>query len=394
MAVTYASQDRQLFLFVDGNRHGPQIIAPTRDVTGHVIRIGSVAMDDAANETEHFAGLISEVRFYQRALTTAEIAGLPSQEPGGKPPLAQWRLREGGGRIARDQTGHGHGGRLDDGPASSPSVPSANDEKVAKLSSPSDSEDARPIKGNPPPDGENRGGRELVGNLVQAEVKADDSPEGILKKHGLKAKGHLYVSETEDDVQTKVTETLLLAGSIQYHLMQKRAAMNAALRPQMINELEFSIAAYQSEIEMTDQNLKAIQRFRGQFYNILEQARFNDLEAYKSRLQGELGQANGFLKDLKSQPSNAQWTQQAEESAIADQKSYDQALRELRELVNATTRRIDDLKTKQEIKKALVSRGKDAKKTIKLGPSPEFMKNVGELEKLERDGRRGGKRGK
>jgi hypothetical protein len=44
--------------------------------------------------------------------------------------------------------------------------------------------------------------------------------------------------------------------------------------------------------------------------------------------------------------------------------------------------------------KALDACRKTAKKPIKLESSPEFAKNVAELEKLERDGWRGGNGGR
>jgi hypothetical protein len=394
VAVTYTSQDRQLILFVDRVAHRPKTVAPKRDVKGHVIQIGSPATDVSADELDHFTGLISEVCFYQRALTSAEIDGLPWQEPFGKLPLARWKLREGGGRLFRDQTTHGHDGTLEDGAVSTAVVLAANDEKVAKGSSPFDSKNASPTNGNRLPDGDDRMGREFVGNDVQEEKKADDSPQGILKKHGLKAKGELYVPETEDDVKRKVTDCLHLAGKLRFHLMQKRAAQDAELRPQMIFALEQRIPECQIEIQSTDQEMKSIPKFRGQFYNIEAESLFNQLSAWKGRLEEELRQANSFLNVLRSKGTNLEWTQRNQEYANADLKSYDEALRESRKLVDASKRKIHDLKKNEEVMKALDACRKTAKKPIKLESSPEFAKNVAELEKLERDGWRGGNGGR
>jgi hypothetical protein len=393
VAVTYACQNRQLCLVVDGKSHRPTTVEHQRDVTGHVIRIGSAATNVAASENEHFAGLISEVRFYQRALTAAEIAGLPSQEPIGKLPLAQWRLREGGGRSIRDQTEHGHVGTLEDGAVSNAAVLAAKDTRTAHVSAPYVPENGRPPNENPLPDGEDRGGREVTGNEAQDQVKDDDSPEGILKQHGLKAKGELYVPATEHDVKRKVTESLHLAGKLQFHLMQKQAAMNAELRPAMIERLEFRIADCQAAIQLTNQNITAIPKHRGQFWNIQAEELFNQLTVYKSGLEEELRQADRFLRDLKSPRAIPQWNQRNEELAKADQKSYDKTLREARELVNASNRKIHELTKNEQIMKALAACGKNAKKPLKLGWSPEFAKNVAELEKLESEGWRGWKRG-
>ncbi len=396
VAVTYTSKDHRLFLFIDGIRHNPRIIKIKKDDAGHIVRIGSFAADGADIEDEHFVGRISEVSFFQRALTTEEIDELSSRQPDGNLPLARWKLNEVGGKFVKDLSLHNHRGTLEDRAVPNAAMVAANDTEAVKASASFGSESTEPASGNSPPDGQNRRVGDFARKKVQEEVKADDGPEGILKKYGLKAKGQLYVAESEDDVQMTVTESLLMAGTLEYHLNKKQAALNADLRPAWINQLEVGISEHQRLIQLAEQEMNAIQnhKFRGRFFNLEEETLFNDLTVYKARLQVELNQANGFLHELKSQQANLQWNQRDEESLKGDQKAYDQALGESRDLVNTTNRKYDELKKNDEVKKALVARGKDAKKTIKLGPSPEFVKNVGELEKLERDGRRGGKRGK
>ena len=396
VAVTFTSKARQLCLFVDGMRFGPRIIQSVNDVTGHVVRIGSPATDIAAHENEHFAGLISEVRFYQRALTEAEIAGLPAREPVGKLPLARWKLNEGGGKFVKDQTFHNHLGKLEDGAVSIVSVLAANDPEAVKVSATLGSENTHPADGDLAPDGKDREVGVFARNTVQDEVKADNGPEGILKKYGLKAKGQRYAAESEDDVQMKVAECLLLAGTLEYHLNKKRAALNAGLRPAWINQLEVGIFEHKRLIQLAEQEMNAIQnqKFRGRFFNNEHEAIFNDLTVYKARLQEELNQSNGFLRDLKSQPANLQWNQRDEESLRGDQRAYDEALGELRDLVNTTNRKYDELKKNDEVKKALEVCAKNVKQAFRLGPSDKFMKNVGELENLERGAKRTGKKGR
>ena len=390
VAVTYTSQDHQFSLFIDGIHHGPQIVQTKKDMNGHVVRIGSIATEGAANENEHFVGLISEVRFYQRALTMAEIDGLPLRDPLGKLPLARWKLSDADGKIAGDRTGHGHIGTLEDGAAAL----AGNEVEAVKPSDPSGLEKTRPAIGDPPPVREGRGGAQSVRMMVQEEVKADNSPEGILKKHGLKAKGQLYVHESEDEVQSKVTESLLLAGTKKYHSLKKQAAQNAGLRPQWIFQLEVGIAENKDRIKLIDQDMTGIEnhKFRGRFFNIEEEEYFNELTAFKARLLEELRQAEVFLNDLKSQPANLKWNQRDEESLNADQKAYEQSLVKIREFVDATNRKYEELKKNEEVRKALEGCGRNAKQPFKLGPSDKFTKNVGELEKIERAGKRGGKR--
>ena len=271
---------------------------------------------------------------------------------------------------------------------------SGNEVEAVKPSVPSGLEKTRPAIGDPPPVREGSGGAQSVRIMVHEEVKADNSPEGILKKHGLKPKGQLYVHESEDEVQSKVTENLLLAGTKKYHSLKKQAAQNAGLRPQWIFQLELGIADNKERIKLIDQDMTGIEnhKFRGRFCNIEEEEYFNQLTAFKARLLEELRQAAAFLNDLKSQPANLQWNQRDEESLNADQKAYEQSLVKIREFVDATNRKYDELKKNEEVRKALEGCGRNAKQPFKLGPSDKFTKNVGELEKIERAGKRGGKR--
>ena len=161
VAVTFTSQDRQLALFIDGLRYRPETIKPKKDIEGHVVRIGSIATDAAENENHHFVGLISEINFYQRALTSEEIAGL--HFPHNRPANCPWHdgnlMKQVANSLmikrftiisARSKTG------------------AANDTETLKASASFGSKNTEPADGNSPPFGQDRWAADMFArNKVQ-----------------------------------------------------------------------------------------------------------------------------------------------------------------------------------------------------------------------------------
>lgn len=66
----------------------------------------------------HYAGLIDEVRIWKVARSPKEIARDMNKRPSGRPDglVAYWRMKEGSGQIAADETGNGHDMQLGDTP--------------------------------------------------------------------------------------------------------------------------------------------------------------------------------------------------------------------------------------------------------------------------------------
>jgi hypothetical protein len=66
----------------------------------------------------HLAGLVAKVTLWNRALSQVEVQELMHSQLTGKEPglVAYWPLDEGSGSVAHDRTGHGHDGRLENGP--------------------------------------------------------------------------------------------------------------------------------------------------------------------------------------------------------------------------------------------------------------------------------------
>ena len=113
VALTYAHDDGRVVLFVDGARDGEGKLVTKNDAPNSIVQIGYIAPLEAP--AHYFAGSISEVRFYQRALTVQEIAALAEWEPDGVAAVARWRLDSSAGATIPDETGHGHQGMTEVG---------------------------------------------------------------------------------------------------------------------------------------------------------------------------------------------------------------------------------------------------------------------------------------
>jgi len=215
---------------------------------------------------------------------------------------------------------------------------------------------------------------------------AAPTPEEVLKTHGLRLAGSLYVLELETDVHKKVTEIRQLARKLKWAQTQQRATGSLEQYQQTLKEVGDQIRGYQSEIQAANQRMNQFPRYRrGAFADIYSAQAYSELLAYQNQLQMELSQANGYLNQLKSQPFDAQSKQKIDALVKDDQESYDQALLDLRKLVDSTSEKYAALKEDSTIKKALGSLAKTATIKPKLGPSPQYVTNVKLLDKLEKE---------
>jgi hypothetical protein len=384
VALTYSHENHKVVLYIDGDAKNPQNLAPQGDPTGHVVRIGYTAFG-VPNNQNCFVGWISAVRFYDRALTAAEIAGLASKtEPSGDLPVGQWTLRSRSGASIADESGHGHVGKLEVVPTSEPPLVKQSDRNQRdRAASAAPSANSR----NRVPSAKDEDGkdRDVAANLARKPDRASNDPASVLKRFGLKLKGSLWVLEAEEQVQAKAAETRQLAEKLAYCRMQQQAALNPE---QIAFQYEIAVNDYRSEIQLTDQAMKAIPRWRGQFYNIDAQARHSWLDAYKKQLDAELRQMTSSFNEMKRQGFDRISGDRARAAADEAQRDYDVALREFRQLVDETRKNIGDLSKSNDVKGALDALGKGAKQKPKLGSTPEHHANVQLLEQFEKRNRK------
>ena len=112
VAVVHASDS--LRLYVDGS-----LVALTTGVgslasSTCVLAMGRTSEEPASHDWSYFPGAMSDVRVWNVARTSAQIAGSRSVRLTGSEAglVVYWRLDEGVGDVAQDATGHGHTARL------------------------------------------------------------------------------------------------------------------------------------------------------------------------------------------------------------------------------------------------------------------------------------------
>ncbi len=92
---------------------------------------------------------------------------------------------------------------------------------------------------------------------------AAPSPEDVLKAHGLKLVGSLYVLEAETDVQKKLTELRQVARKLKLAQSRQRATGSPEQYERAINGLSDQIKGYQSEIQATNMQMNQVPRYSG-----------------------------------------------------------------------------------------------------------------------------------
>ncbi len=215
---------------------------------------------------------------------------------------------------------------------------------------------------------------------------AAPTPEEVLKTHGLRLAGSLYVLELETDVQKKATEIRQLARKLKLAKTRQRATGSLEDYQQSIKGLGDQIKGYQSEIQAANQRMNQFPRYRrGAFADTYSAQAYSEIFAYRNQLQMELSQASASLSQLKSQPFDAQSKQKIDTLVRDDQESYDQAVVDLRKLVDAASEKYAELKEDRTIKKALGALATTAKVKPKLGPSPHFAATLKLMEKLDKE---------
>jgi hypothetical protein len=89
VAMTYTCKNRRIVFFIDGKPVSAGIVTQKADSPKSSVRIAYAAPGYPCDQN-FFVGWISEVYFFQRALTKTEIATLGTDEPGVEPAVAHW----------------------------------------------------------------------------------------------------------------------------------------------------------------------------------------------------------------------------------------------------------------------------------------------------------------
>jgi predicted nucleic acid-binding Zn-ribbon protein len=226
----------------------------------------------------------------------------------------------------------------------------------------------------------------LVFGMGLPQRAAASSPEDVLKSHGLRQAGSLYVLDLETEIQTKTTELRQAARKLKVVQARRKAAGSPEQYQQAINELGQEVKAIQSEIRATSVQMNQIPRYTyGRWAFAYSNQAYSQLLAYRNQMQMQLNQVNASLRELNSQPFDVKSKEKLDAAVRDEQQNCDQVLADLRKLVDSASEKYAALRDDSSVTKALHALAKTAKVKPKLGPSPHYQTTVKLLEKLERE---------
>ena len=336
IAMTFNSENRLVRLFVDARPEGQESLAPGSDGPEHTVQIGYTAPGTHC-ESNYFLGQLHDVRFYQRLLTLAEIEKLAAKEPARNRLLAKWALTRTTRRSVHDESGNGHDGTLDDAP--------------------------EPALKNPPAD-EN----------PQEPMHEPESPEEVLKRHGLRRTGDLYVFASEIDLRKKAADIQRLDRELSLARTQQTATGSPEGRQRTIAMLNEEIETCQRDIRSMNQEMQQMPRTRGVLSYSWDAERYPVLVSSRIAVETYLTQIKTYLDDLQSQPFDFQSKQMADSLVNDKQAALKRALDEFGDRLDAMKQEYAQLANAVDIKIALRDVGKIKKFDARLGPSSDFPK--------------------
>jgi hypothetical protein len=214
---------------------------------------------------------------------------------------------------------------------------------------------------------------------------AEGPPTEVLKKHGLKAVGPLYVLDGEAEAKKKFNEYRLISRKLEQALNQQASVVTPQAQQAMIQNLNAQIGQIRGEINAVGQQINRLPKYRGRLVNMFVQQEHAELTAYRNELNASLQQQNALLAQVRSQKLDPKLKDKvdAEVKTLRDQRIM--AARELDMVVKSTREKYANLATDAEVQKAIASLGLTVKPSPHLGPSREFHEIARFAEKFEKD---------
>ena len=223
-------------------------------------------------------------------------------------------------------------------------------------------------------------------------IRAAESPqaaeapqEEVLRKNGLKALGPIYVLEAESDVKKKVGEVKLLSKQWNHARLQQQSVVSAKDHQAMIQGLTGQVNQLRAEINVVNQQMNRLPRYRGRLANNYAQEEYAELVIYRNQLNNTLTQQNLLLGQVRSQPADPKLKQKIDDEVQARYDEYLQAVHDLTQLVTTTKEKYAALAKNDEVTKALAGLDPAIKPRPQLGPSHGFHENVKLAERFEKD---------
>jgi hypothetical protein len=237
----------------------------------------------------------------------------------------------------------------------------------------------------------NRGvGRLLLflaaGSSLSTWAVAAPAVESPLESLGLKQVGSLFLVTTETEVHAKVTEIKTVRKKLASAEARQRAYGNAQDYQQTIKGIGNQISQLRTEMQNVSQQMNRLPRGRrGGYANSVVTEEHNELQMYRNQLQEQVNETTAYLNQLKSHPFDPKTKTRLDAEALESHQTYNEAVVELRGLIDKAQQSYLKLAADETVKKTLYTLGRSAKIAPKLGPSHEFSAAVKMLEKLERE---------
>ena len=160
--------------------------------------------------------------------------------------------------------------------------------------------------------------------------------EEVLKKNGLKTRGPIYVLETESDVKKKVSEVKLLSKQWNHARLQQQSVVSVKDHQALIQGLAGQVNQLRAEINVVNQQMNRLPRYRGRLANNYAQEEYAELFANRNQLNFTLTQQSALLGQVKSQPPDPKLKQKIDDEIQARHDEYVQAVHDLSQLVATT----------------------------------------------------------
>jgi clan AA aspartic protease (TIGR02281 family) len=210
-------------------------------------------------------------------------------------------------------------------------------------------------------------GPAFVITCAAAAARAGDpqSSEDVLKTHGLGVRrgGSTYVLAAESEIQLKLNEAQRIFKQLSFALRQRHEFEQIALERRRL------VPALLEERIVLRRQIQAVNRQDAGLHNQLV-ARFNEINDQLGLLEVTTGDPRA-KQDLDNQVSQ-------------QRGQYIQAILNLRELVDSTRSRYDELARDETVKSALDALTAKSKSPLKLGPSRGFDDSVKQLVSREK----------
>lgn len=196
---------------------------------------------------------------------------------------------------------------------------------------------------------------------LPALARDDDvPPDQALKQKGLRRSGQIYVLPAENDVVKRLATVRGLGRELALAIGQQKAA--------------------EAQTETNQQLIVAYTQQRRVLREQLPQA--NSVDEH-NRIVNMLNELGDRITLLTEGGANAKAVKELSDRAARRREDYVQALLDLRQFIDQTSKQYADLEKDEQVRSALSALNAKSKSPLKLGPTRAYTTNLKAFERLE-----------